>query len=182
MATTLGTFMSEVYSTTSQASALSPDRLLCPVCNSDMSGPACTSCDYLADVIDDEIVDLRADRSMDTDLDVEAYDAEHNVKEINLGLGDVFLELIEYSGLSAGGSLLEIASGSGNLTLALAATGKFEKIVSSDISPGFMKLLIRKAKSTNLSHILRHYLFDANQLPFEDNQFNFVVGLSLIHI
>ncbi len=78
---------------------------------------------------------------------------------------------------------LEIASGSGHLSLGLIGDSTFDSIILSDISPRFMRLLKDKvarafpASTKKLSYCL----FDANYLPFEASQFDVVGGNSVLH-
>jgi ubiquinone/menaquinone biosynthesis C-methylase UbiE len=156
-----------------------PPRLLCPACAEPLI-PAknCKQCDFTVETVSG-ISDLRRDKSFDTHLNIDGYDAQHNVIANNNHLANVFYEMMQIFDGTLGGDILEIASGSGNLTVPLIASEKFNSISASDISLGFMKLLSKKAPPSKTK--LHRFLFDANSFPFQNEQFNFVLGNSVLH-
>jgi ubiquinone/menaquinone biosynthesis C-methylase UbiE len=89
-------------------------------------------------------------------------------------LGLLYTNFVANIGKSPGGTVLELASGSGNLTLSLLHSGHFGHVVASDISPDFMEILSRRYDRNPSDARLDRFLFDANALPFSDNQFAFI--------
>lgn len=67
--------------------------------------------------------------------------------------------------------ILDIATGTGDLAIALAATNA-KKIVGLDISPGMLAVGEEKIKQKNLSGIIDMMLGDSEALPFPDNEFD----------
>lgn len=186
--------MAEIMSTMTETSVTaaspgpSPDtileRLRCCEDGRIVGGSAelrCTSCGRTYAVIGD-ILDLRPDPSMDTALDLDTYDDHHAVSEENArtiykvyGLG-----LDQATRPLADGQILEIGSGTGNLTIGLARFGPFAEIHCSDISLRFMQALDKKLTPSDRAKI-RKYLLDANVFPFRDQTFDAVVGSSILH-
>ena len=68
-------------------------------------------------------------------------------------------------------SILDIATGTGDLALALTAT-KANKIVGLDISPGMLEVGVKKAKKAKLDNTIEFVLGDSENLPFETNSFD----------
>jgi len=68
-------------------------------------------------------------------------------------------------------SILDIATGTGDLALALTAT-KANKIVGLDISPGMLEVGVKKAKKAQLDNTIEFVLGDSENLPFEANSFD----------
>ncbi|MGR3710350.1 MAG: class I SAM-dependent methyltransferase [Alterinioella nitratireducens] len=156
-------------------------KLLCPDCAQPMNGASeCSACGFVIDT-ENDITDLRVDKSFDTLLDVEDYDKVHSQVDVNHSLGQCFFDLMQQGGRSPGGDVLEIAAGSGNLTMPLLQSGHFSSVIASDISPAFLKRLSARYDRNPSDTVLHKALFDANRLPFEDDQFDFVVGNSVLH-
>jgi ubiquinone/menaquinone biosynthesis C-methylase UbiE len=136
----------------------------------------------------DGCIDLRSDKSFDTFLNIDTYDESHGVLglESSKKLFNVYKSISQQLNCTAfSGDVLEIASGSGHLSLALAAYPSFSKICLSDISAGFMrKLLIKINEDLGMgqnSDKLFPALFDANNIPLDHNQFDIVLGNSVLH-
>lgn len=68
-------------------------------------------------------------------------------------------------------SILDIATGTGDLALALTAT-KAHKIVGLDISPGMLEVGVKKVKKAQLDNTIEFVLGDSENLPFEANSFD----------
>lgn len=67
--------------------------------------------------------------------------------------------------------VLDIATGTGDLAIALAATGA-KKIIGLDISPGMLAVGAEKVKHKQLSNTIEMMLGDSEALPFPDNEFD----------
>ena len=74
---------------------------------------------------------------------------------------------------------LEIGSGTGYFSLNLLASGLIEEATCSDISPGMLKTLSANAERMGLQ--VRTMPADAEQLPFEDESFDLVLGHAVLH-
>lgn len=141
----------------------------------------CHYCGYEVNILDD-ILDLRIDKSFDTLLDLDSYDQGHGINSnYNSSLCDVYCSILEIEGLTPGGSVLEIACGSGNLTASMLVGRRFETVHCGDISHGFMKLMGSRIANIETPTRTNKYLFDANNLPFRDQSFDFVFGNSVLH-
>jgi demethylmenaquinone methyltransferase/2-methoxy-6-polyprenyl-1,4-benzoquinol methylase len=70
-------------------------------------------------------------------------------------------------------SILDIATGTGDLAIALVDTGA-KKIVGLDISPGMLAIGKEKVKSKNLDQKIEMVVGDSENLSFDDNTFDAV--------
>ena len=70
-------------------------------------------------------------------------------------------------------SILDIATGTGDLAIALVNTGA-KKIIGLDISPGMLAVGKDKVKDKNLNNIIEMVVGDSENLVFDDNSFDAV--------
>jgi len=68
-------------------------------------------------------------------------------------------------------SILDIATGTGDLAINLANT-KADKIIGLDISEGMLNVGRKKIENLNLSNTIEMVLGDSEKIPFEDNTFD----------
>ncbi|MFK5958594.1 MAG: bifunctional demethylmenaquinone methyltransferase/2-methoxy-6-polyprenyl-1,4-benzoquinol methylase UbiE [Lutibacter sp.] len=68
-------------------------------------------------------------------------------------------------------SILDIATGTGDLAINLAKT-KASKIIGLDISQGMLDVGIKKIKKLNLNNTIEMVLGDSEKIPFSDNSFD----------
>lgn len=68
-------------------------------------------------------------------------------------------------------TILDIATGTGDLAINLAATGA-EKITGLDISPGMLKIGKKKVQEKNLEDTIEMVIGDSEKMPFPDNSFD----------
>ena len=68
-------------------------------------------------------------------------------------------------------TILDIATGTGDLAINLAETGA-DKIVGFDISPGMLNIGKEKVKKKNLNSKIDMILGDSENMPFEDSSFD----------
>jgi ubiquinone/menaquinone biosynthesis C-methylase UbiE len=157
-------------------------RLNCPVCGAAISDDlVCGACSFRGRT-DGTIIDLRADPTKDTALDLASYDATHGVTEApSRHLFDVYDGIARSHGCAIDGDVLEIGAGTGNLTLALLAYSPSARIAASDLSPRFLELLVRRAHSHPGRDRLSLYLFDGSRFPFPEASVDFVFGHSILH-
>jgi ubiquinone/menaquinone biosynthesis C-methylase UbiE len=133
----------------------------------------------------EEIIDLRLDNSIDTHIDIDSYDERHGVTGLaaSVSLWQFYEKSLRKLGVNLAGNALEIASGSGHLSLGLVGESPYQLIALSDISPRFMGLLLRKLRTTCHTPKAKvvPFLFDANKLPFAGEQFDLCIGNSVLH-
>ncbi|MER3373528.1 MAG: bifunctional demethylmenaquinone methyltransferase/2-methoxy-6-polyprenyl-1,4-benzoquinol methylase UbiE [Allomuricauda sp.] len=68
-------------------------------------------------------------------------------------------------------TILDIATGTGDLAIAMTQTGA-EKIIGLDISPGMLEVGKEKISEKNLQETIEMVVGDSEDLPFEDNTFD----------
>ncbi|MBO0322644.1 bifunctional demethylmenaquinone methyltransferase/2-methoxy-6-polyprenyl-1,4-benzoquinol methylase UbiE [Muricauda sp. CAU 1633] len=68
-------------------------------------------------------------------------------------------------------TILDIATGTGDLAIAMTKTGA-EKIIGLDISPGMLEVGKEKILDKNLQNTIEMVVGDSEDLPFEDNSFD----------
>ena len=68
-------------------------------------------------------------------------------------------------------SILDIATGTGDLAINLAQTSA-EKIIGLDISPGMLNVGKQKVKDKKLDNRIDMIIGDSENMPFEDNTFD----------
>lgn len=160
--------------------------LVCPSCRS-ASLPACDEtmiCPACAAAFPKlgTMRDLRKDRGADTALDLESYDAHHDV---TLATAETLFRHYEARLHSLGpgtkGRALEIGAGTGNLTLGLAQKAEFSELWITDLSPRFLERLVDRIATTGSIERIKPCLLDANALPFLDGSFDVIVGHSVLH-
>lgn len=77
------------------------------------------------------------------------------------------------------GKSLEIGAGTGFFTLNLKLAGVIGDATVTDISPGMVE--VAKRNAAGLGFALDGQAADAEELPFDDNSFDLVVGHAVIH-
>ncbi|MEM9647838.1 MAG: bifunctional demethylmenaquinone methyltransferase/2-methoxy-6-polyprenyl-1,4-benzoquinol methylase UbiE [Bacteroidota bacterium] len=70
-------------------------------------------------------------------------------------------------------TILDIATGTGDLAIALVATGA-KKIIGLDISPGMLEVGTEKVANKKLQETIKMVVGDSENLSFEDNTFDAV--------
>ncbi|NVN19792.1 bifunctional demethylmenaquinone methyltransferase/2-methoxy-6-polyprenyl-1,4-benzoquinol methylase UbiE [Muricauda sp. HICW] len=68
-------------------------------------------------------------------------------------------------------SILDIATGTGDLAIAMANTGA-KNIIGLDLSPGMLEVGKKKVANKNLQNTIEMVVGDSENLPFEDNSFD----------
>lgn len=78
------------------------------------------------------------------------------------------------------GKALEIGTGTGFFIINLAQAGLVHEPYATDISPGMVEVCLRNAQNVGIS-TMKARTADAENLPFEDNYFDIVLGHAVIH-
>jgi len=90
-------------------------------------------------------------------------------EEVMAPLGPI---LVEAAGIGPGMRVLDVAAGTGNISIPAAATGA--EVVSSDLTPDLLRRSQARAAALNLSIDYREA--NAHALPFGDGEFDAVIS------
>lgn len=109
------------------------------------------------------------------------YDAKWGIDFGEIGREQVVAKVRKALGREPArfGRSLEIGSGTGYFTLNLMRAGLIEYATCSDISPGMLETL--KANAAGLGLEVETQPADAEQLPFDDDSFDLVLGHAVLH-
>ena len=80
-------------------------------------------------------------------------------------------KVLKMVGKSNPKTILDIATGTGDLAILMAQT-KAEKIIGLDISAGMLEVGVQKIAAKNLNKTIEMVLGDSESMPFEDNYFD----------
>lgn len=80
-------------------------------------------------------------------------------------------KVVEIIGVTNPDSILDIATGTGDLAINLTKT-KASKIIGLDISEGMLNVGRKKIKKLNLTNTIEMVLGDSEKIPFKDNSFD----------
>ena len=126
--------------------------------------------------------DIRVVNTRYHDVAAESYDAKWGIDYGEPGQRQVRMKLRKVLGarLDEGfGDALEIGSGTGYFSLNLLQAGVIERATCTDISPGMLAALRRNAERLGLD--VETVATGAEDLPFEDGQFDVVLGHAVLH-
>jgi ubiquinone/menaquinone biosynthesis C-methylase UbiE len=87
--------------------------------------------------------------------------------------------LVSFTQAKAGMQILDVCSGTGRNSLALAATGA--TVVGLDHAVNMIRVAIEKARSRNISNV-SFVEGDVQKLPFADNSFDAVIGTRFMYL
>jgi ubiquinone/menaquinone biosynthesis C-methylase UbiE len=79
------------------------------------------------------------------------------------------------------GRMLDVGTGPGYLPFEIAKRSQSLEIAGIDISPAMVKIAERNAKNMGVADRVKFQLASAENLPFEDGYFNFVVSTGSFH-
>jgi SAM-dependent methyltransferase len=85
---------------------------------------------------------------------------------------DVGERVVERAGVRADRSVLDVAAGTGNAAIPAAATGA--RVIATDLTPELFDVGRRRAERAGVE--LEWLAADAEDLPFEDDRFDFVLS------
>ncbi|MBA3867417.1 MAG: methyltransferase domain-containing protein, partial [Solirubrobacterales bacterium] len=117
------------------------------------------------------------------DAAAEEYDAKWGIDFGDIGQRQVRLKLVKALGGLEGrsfGDALEIGSGTGYFSLNLVQLGAIERLTATDISPGMLKRLAATADALGVEGVST-VATEAEELPFEDESFDLVLGHAVLH-
>ncbi|MFO1347849.1 MAG: methyltransferase domain-containing protein [Pseudomonadales bacterium] len=138
----------------------------------------CQTCRETYSVVDG-IPQLLKDPSLFTHLEAIDYDDHHNIDDVRREKVARDWKQVFDQSKPVYGDVLEIGSGTGQLTWGLAHRFPFMSVSACDISTKFLQ------KAANVvgegGAPVRYYACDANFLPFRDGSFDMVVGHSVLH-
>lgn len=129
--------------------------------------------------VKDGIPQLLKDPSLFTHLESIDYDDHHNIDDVRREKVARDWKKVFDHHQPVFGDVLEIGSGTGQLTWGLSNRFPFRSVHACDISTTFLK----KAAGV-VGHAgapVSYYACDANFLPFRHNSFDLVVGHSVLH-
>lgn len=109
------------------------------------------------------------------------YDSKWGITFDELGTSMVLAKLEKALGgpLPKIGRSLELGAGTGYFTLNLLREGLIEEATCTDIAPGMLKALDANAASLGLD--VNTVVCDAEDLPFDDDSFDLVLGHAVLH-
>jgi ubiquinone/menaquinone biosynthesis C-methylase UbiE len=115
------------------------------------------------------------------DVAAHDYDAKWGISFGEIGRVQVLGKLTKLLGAEPGpfARSLEIGAGTGYFTLNLMQAGVVRSAVCTDISPGMLDTLAANARELGLD--VETVACDAAELPFEDGEFDIVVGHAVLH-
>jgi ubiquinone/menaquinone biosynthesis C-methylase UbiE len=89
------------------------------------------------------------------------------------------LERVLAQPLPAGGTVLDVGTGTGNVAIKLARSGRFDRVLGADISE---KMMEKAAANAQVAHCqVEFFKTDMIQLPLADASVDFVVGCAILH-
>ncbi|PSU20768.1 class I SAM-dependent methyltransferase [Photobacterium kishitanii] len=95
---------------------------------------------------------------------------QRTIKELESVLGHT---------LPKGGVVVDVASGTGNLAVKLAATNWYQQVIGVDISERSLEVAHKNAHLMNTQ--IKTIVSDMTILPFDDNSVDLVVGCAFLH-
>ena len=115
------------------------------------------------------------------DLAAGSYDAKWGIDFGTTGRDQVGGKLRRALGERPGGweHALEIGAGTGYFSLNLMLEGTIERLTATDIAPGMLAALRANAERLDLE--VETVETDAEQLPFDDESFDLVLGHAVLH-
>lgn len=145
-----------------------PDARLCPACGRQYE-------------VREGIPMLLVDTSLSTQLEKMDYDDHHNIDDTRREkVANDWQLIFDQHGIK-GGDLLEIGSGTGQLTWGLAKKMQFDSVNACDISHAFLQRIRQQVFAGEDPTHVGYYVSDANNLPFKSGSFDVVVGHSVLH-
>lgn len=119
-------------------------------------------------------------RRFHDEVEAEVYDQRMGIRYDAESTARMVAELEEVlGGPLPGGTVVDVGSGTGHVAVKLASTGRFAKVVATDISPKMLACARRNAVAAGVS--IETVETDMVRLPFEDGSVDLVVGCAILH-
>jgi len=112
------------------------------------------------------------------------YDAKWGIDFTDVGRDQTRQKLVKALGewpAEPFGHALEIGAGTGYFSLNLMQEGAFDRLTATDISAGMLDTLTGTASDLDLTARVETLRTGAEQLPFEDETFDLVLGHAILH-
>jgi ubiquinone/menaquinone biosynthesis C-methylase UbiE/uncharacterized protein YbaR (Trm112 family) len=159
--------------------------LQCPACQSarlvpGANGLVCSACKFEYEVLNGIPV-LLTDKTLATQLEKMDYDDHHNIDDERRKKVCADWKLIFDEHGVRYGEVLEIGSGTGQLTWGLARELPFTAVHACDISHKFLDGVRSNLLNQPTDNHVNYYACDANNLPFQKGCVDLVVGHSVLH-
>jgi len=159
--------------------------LQCPACHKGsllQKGETlvCKSCNFEYEV-KNGIPVLLTDKTLATQLEKIDYDDHHNIDDERREKVANDWKLVFDEHKSVYGDVLEIGSGTGQLTWGLTRCFPFKSVNACDISYKFLDGIRSTLLNQPTDSHVNYYACDANNLPFQKNSFDLVIGHSVLH-
>lgn len=138
----------------------------------------CVACSEEYPVVDG-VPQLLKDPSLFTHLEAMDYDDHHNIDDVRREKVARDWKQVFDQSKPVFGDVLEIGSGTGQLTWGLAHRFPFMSVSACDISTKFLQKAAGVVGEGGAP--VRYYACDANFLPFRNSSFDLVVGHSVLH-
>ena len=116
------------------------------------------------------------------DAAADSYDSKWGIDFGPIGQHQVHSKVVKALGFEPEGSLgdcLEIGAGTGYFSLNLALQGMLDRVTVTDISPGMLETLSATASEMGIE--VEAVVCEAEELPFEDESFDLVLGHAVLH-
>ena len=159
--------------------------LQCPACHAagllqKDENLVCKSCKFEYEV-KNGIPVLLTDKTLATQLEKIDYDDHHNIDDERRAKVADDWKIIFEEHKTVYGDVLEIGSGTGQLTWGLTRRLPFKTVNACDISYKFLDGIRTTLLNQPSDNHVNYYACDANNLPFQPNTFDLVVGHSVLH-
>ncbi|HEV8111404.1 MAG TPA: class I SAM-dependent methyltransferase [Planctomycetota bacterium] len=119
-------------------------------------------------------------RRFHDEVEAEVYDQRMGIRYDAESTARMIAELEEVLGdRLPGGTVLDVGSGTGHVAVKLAKTGRFERVLATDISSKMLACARRNAALAGCS--IETVETDMVRLPFEDASVDLVVGCAILH-
>jgi len=124
---------------------------------------------------------LELNRRFHDEVESHSYDqrmgVRHDASDVRRTLDE--LERVLGRALPAGGTVLDLGAGTGNLAVKLALDGRFKRVIAVDISAGMLAEASRAATEHGVA--LETCVSSMAPLPFADGSVDLVVGCAMLH-
>ena len=119
-------------------------------------------------------------RRFHDEVEADVYDQRMGLRYDDEATGRMIAELEEVLGERLpGGTVVDVGSGTGHVAVKLARTGRFSRVVATDISPRMLDCARRNAAEAGCA--IETVETDMVRLPFDDASVDLVVGCAILH-